>query len=77
MTDVDVIQAHREGRPGGCWYPARDENHRCAVCHRGGDRMRGGVFLINNVPLHQICVAEYFKALRPSERQGSSEEFTG
>jgi hypothetical protein len=62
MTDVDVIQAHREGRIGGRWYPASRYEDRCAVCNRCGDRLSGGVFLINNVPLHRACAEEYFKA---------------
>ena len=67
-TDDDVMRAHREGRTGGYWYPAPRYEDRCAVCNRGGSRTRGGVFLINNVPLHQACAAEYFKALKERER---------
>jgi hypothetical protein len=61
MTDVDMITAHREGRIGGRWYPEPNWRNRCAECGRGADRIRGGVVVIRNVPLHHGCAAEYFK----------------
>jgi hypothetical protein len=64
MTDHDVTQAHREGRPGGRWYPEPRYEDRCADCGRGSSRIRGGVFLINNVPLHHACAEEYFKEVQ-------------
>jgi hypothetical protein len=63
MTDIDVIQAHREGRTGGRWYPEPGYEVHCAMCNRGADRIRGGVVVICNVPLHHACAEGYFRSL--------------